>query len=105
MSKKTYDARRNLVRICTKCNGLWISCNCSLDQSDLIFVNDTELAEYFNSGLIPDVEAELWCSSGCPSPDKIKRGECTHKMEYLEVLREHSHREELKRTSPGKVKK
>lgn len=104
MSKKTYDARRNLVRICTKCNGLWISCNCSLDQSDLIFVNDTELTEYFNSGLVPDVGAELWCASGCPLPPKIKRGEDTHKMEYLEVLREHSAKEEIKRASSKKSK-
>jgi hypothetical protein len=68
-----------------------------LDQSDLIYVNEKELAEYFNSGLVPDIAAELWMAAGCPPPIPIPYGLATKKLEYLEVLRKFSHQEETNR--------
>jgi hypothetical protein len=85
---KQHNLQREYHLICTKCNVLWRDCTCPYSDENKVrlVLTEAELNEYFKTGLVPDIEAELWKYEGAPPPPLIKAGESTKKMEYLRML-------------------
>jgi hypothetical protein len=86
---KQHNTHRAYHLICTRCNTLWKNCLCPYsDENKLrITLTEEELQEYFRSGMVPDIQAELWYNEGAPKPPLIPAGSTTQKHVYLEVLR------------------
>lgn len=70
--KKKTSKKRTMRLVCLDCSKVFRVCDCKKpDKAAFMLVNNEEMEYFFETGLVPDYDAELMYAEGEPRPKPV----------------------------------